>query len=401
MSEPVRTTFAELIDRKILEIGDGYRAKLDELGGDGPIFLRAGLVSERNIAWHEGERFRSHLLETVRSKLGQPCDTMVTTKGNSIGRATYVPEGSPVFVYSPHLSYWRSLDPTVLLPGFLRYWAHSPEFIEQLRAMGGSTDMAPYLSLSDQRRLLISLPTSREQQAIAEALSALDDKIAVNDRVSETGEKLAVCLAADEIWTEMVPLGNIVTQGRVQVSPEELEASVVAHYSLPAFDALSLPEFVAPASIKSSKFIVSGPSVLVSKLNPSVPRIWSVEPDPGILALASTEFLILTPIDGILPDEIWAVCSQPRFIDDLNGMATGTSNSHQRVKPADLLATRVVDPRFMEAGTREVIAAVMVRAREARVESRTLERLRNTLLPKLMSGEIRARDAEKVVEDVT
>ena len=35
MSELVRTTFAELIEQKILEIGDGYRAKLDELGGNG------------------------------------------------------------------------------------------------------------------------------------------------------------------------------------------------------------------------------------------------------------------------------------------------------------------------------------------------------------------------------
>ena len=43
------TTFADLISEGALEIGDGYRAKNDELGGDGPIFLRAGHVTDSHI----------------------------------------------------------------------------------------------------------------------------------------------------------------------------------------------------------------------------------------------------------------------------------------------------------------------------------------------------------------
>ena len=44
MGEWPVVTFSELINEGVLEIGDGYRAKIDELGGDGPMFLRAGLV---------------------------------------------------------------------------------------------------------------------------------------------------------------------------------------------------------------------------------------------------------------------------------------------------------------------------------------------------------------------
>ena len=44
-----QTTFAELIDEGVLEIGDGYRAKNEELGGSGPIFLRAGHVTDTHI----------------------------------------------------------------------------------------------------------------------------------------------------------------------------------------------------------------------------------------------------------------------------------------------------------------------------------------------------------------
>ena len=52
--------------------------------------------------------------------------------------------------------------------------------------------MAPYLSLSDQRRLKISLPSVQDQRGIAAVLGALDDKIAVNSRIAETSRTLAL-----------------------------------------------------------------------------------------------------------------------------------------------------------------------------------------------------------------
>ena len=191
MSEhAIITTFAELMQRGVLEIGDGYRAKLEELGGNGPIFLRAGLLTDRGFDWAAGERFHADRPVSLSSKFGRPGDTMVTTKGNSIGRTGFVPDNSPDFVYSPHLSYWRSLDYGQLAPGFLRYWSRSPEFLAQLRSMANSTDMAPYLSLSDQRRLQVSLPGIDAQEAIAEVLGALDDKIVVNNRIVRSCDEL-------------------------------------------------------------------------------------------------------------------------------------------------------------------------------------------------------------------
>lgn len=240
-----------------------------------------------------------------------------------------------------------------------------------------------------------------EQRAISDVLKALDDKVAVNDRIAKTGEDLALAIASDERWPKMVPLGSIVSCIRNQVSPESVSADVVAHYSLPAFDANQLPELVHPGTIKSGKFLVDGPAVLLSKLNPATPRAWSVRPDRSVPALASTEFLVLKPVEGIAPDEIWAVAKQPTFIGDLVRMVIGTSNSHQRVRPNDLLSTEVVDPRSMPESDRETVIVTTERSRQARLESRILGRLRDTLLPKLMSGEIRVWDAEKVVEDVT
>ena len=55
-------SFTELIEVKGLEIGDGYRAKNSELGGDGPIFLRAGHVRDTHIDFEGVDRFQSHLV---------------------------------------------------------------------------------------------------------------------------------------------------------------------------------------------------------------------------------------------------------------------------------------------------------------------------------------------------
>jgi type I restriction enzyme S subunit len=186
--------FAELISPGALEIGDGYRAKNEELGGEGLIFLHAGHVTDTHIDFEGVERFHADLESRVRSKLAKPGDTIVTTKGNSTGRTAFVSPSMPPFVYSPHLSYWRSLDPSRIASGFLRYWCKDPEFATQLAAMKTSTDMAPYLSLVDQKRLQITLPPAGVQRAIAHILGTLDDKIELNRRMNETLEAMAWAL---------------------------------------------------------------------------------------------------------------------------------------------------------------------------------------------------------------
>ena len=101
----VEMSFAELISENILAIGDGYRAKNDELTGAGEIFLRAGLVKETHIAFDEAERFDPMLSAAVANKTSRPGDTIVTTKGNSTGRTNFVTSDMPRFVYSPHLCF--------------------------------------------------------------------------------------------------------------------------------------------------------------------------------------------------------------------------------------------------------------------------------------------------------
>jgi type I restriction enzyme S subunit len=54
---------------------------------------------------------------------------------------------------------------------------NSREFLHQVAAVKGQTDMAEYVSLRDQRRMKVTVPPIDEQRRIAAILGALDDKI--------------------------------------------------------------------------------------------------------------------------------------------------------------------------------------------------------------------------------
>ena len=64
-------------------------------------------------------------------------------------------------------------------------------------------------------------------------------------------------------------------------------AGLVDHFSIPAFDDGLLPAHDLGSTILSGKYVLSQPSVLVSRLNPSTPRTWMAYPGierGGVLA---------------------------------------------------------------------------------------------------------------------
>jgi type I restriction enzyme, S subunit len=74
---------------------------------------------------------------------------------------------------------------------FLYAYLRSPAFRDQLATRAGETDMAPYVSLTSQRELSVLLPPIEEQRAIGHILGTLDDKIELNRRMNETLETIA------------------------------------------------------------------------------------------------------------------------------------------------------------------------------------------------------------------
>jgi type I restriction enzyme S subunit len=176
MTEWRETTTAALLKQGAIEIGDGYRAKNAEFVDDGGLpFVRVGDVGS-TIRLEGTDQLPSELADKYGRKVSRAWDSLITMKG-TIGRVAYVSAALPPFVYSPQISYWRSLAPEWVNPRWLRYWLESPEFVAQALATKGATDMADYINLRDQRRMRITLPPPDVQARIAAVLGAIDDLI--------------------------------------------------------------------------------------------------------------------------------------------------------------------------------------------------------------------------------
>jgi hypothetical protein len=173
------------------------------------------------------------------------------------------------------------------------------------------------------------------------------------------------------------------------VSPDEFD-DVVAHFSLPAFDDGAKPRVVAAASVRSGKFLLSEPCVLFSKLNPRIPRIWNVAALPSHMAVASTEFIVLRPT-GVDTSALWSALRQREVTETLRRRVAGTSGSHQRVRPRDLLELPVRDVRRLTPAASRRIGALGALCHARRAESAQVAACRDALLPLLMSGELAVR----------
>ena len=179
----------DLIAEGSLSIGDGYRAKNSELSTSGLPFARAGNI-DGGFQFDEADRFPEQDLAKVGDKVSQPSDVVFTSKG-TVGRLAFVRETTPRFVYAPQLCFWRSLATDVIDARWLYYWMCGAEFTQQISGVKGQTDMADYVSLTDQRRMAITLPPTLIQRAIAGVLGALDDTIEQNRRTARALERLA------------------------------------------------------------------------------------------------------------------------------------------------------------------------------------------------------------------
>ena len=116
--------------------------------------------------------------------------------------------------------------------------------------------------------------------------------------------------------------------------------------SIPAFDDRRFPSRELGAEIKSSKYLLSGESVMVSKLNPRFPRVWRVDRSDrmGRRAVASTEFLVLASPTRWTLTFAYGLVTSAEFASRLAMTAGGTSTSHQRVKPSDVMDMTLVSP---------------------------------------------------------
>jgi type I restriction enzyme S subunit len=320
-------------------------------------------------------------------------DVLLTSEA-PLGRVARVPDDSPI-VLGQRLFALRG-RPGVLDSGYLFYALQTSDM--QTALIGRSTGTTVFgIRQSALRQLRISAPDYMEQKLIAEVLGALDDKIAANAVTVQAAQ--TVMLAVARRATGRTALGSLAVQRTTSLKPDAFDGQI-DHYSLPAFDTDALPERAARDSVQSNKFLLRGPSVLIAKLNPRIPRIWNIPALGSRMSVASTEFVVLEPVD-CSTSALWAAVSQPEFSTQLQSKVAGTSGSHQRVRPAEMLTLDVLDPRTLSPTDSALVDDLGRSVALIRAESARLAATRDELLPLLMSGRLAVRAVEAVTEAVT
>jgi type I restriction enzyme S subunit len=274
----------------------------------------------------------------------------------------------------------------------IRYLAYALEASDVSAYITGSAQ--PKLNQTALSQIPITAPLVHEQRGIAATLAALDDKISSNAKVVQIALDLLDALSA-QVSTELpsTSLGSLVTIVRNTVNPARFGDEGVALFSLPAFDDGARPEIVPASSIMSNKLEITEPTILLSRLNPRFNRTWWVAGDDKRPNLASTEFTAFTAASRGSLAAVWLAVRDEFFRAELARRVTGTSGSHQRVRPADLLTMEVPDVSKVEQETSQFALELLEVVDSRREQMAKLERLRDALLPELLTGRIRVPEA--------
>ncbi len=341
--------------------------------------------------------------------------------------------------------------------GVTRFLCYALQIADVKSYLSGST--RPKLTQGDMKQIPIPCPPVDTQQAIACILGTLDDKIELNRRMNETLEGMARAIfkswfvdfdpvrakaqrkdaeaqrrkekqgqdsfaswrlggsalnpaiadlfpdafEASELgeipkgW-EVTGLYAVATLKKESVKPMRAPAKLWEHYSIPAFDAGRIPVVETGTNIKSSKYRVPIASVLVSKLNPRFPRVWLPDVQDEEAAICSTEFMPFVPLHNAWRPFLYELIKSDAVQQGIQERVTGSTGSRQRARPKDVAEMHVIVPstELIETFGRTV-GPLHEKTLTCICESRTLAALRDTLLPKLISGELRIPDAERIV----
>lgn len=323
--------------------------------------------------------------------------------GITIGRAANL--GVPQFIEA---DFWP-LNTTLYVTSFngndIRFVYNLFKAIDLTGFNSGSVQ--PMLNRNYIQDFKILVPPAKEQEAIATALGALDDKIAVNEHILALYEAILQTqfdhlIATDQYdHTSEVSVTKLVDFNPKTAKPTEEEAVYVDMAALPT-DRAPISTWTHRKPKSGSRFLNS--DTLMARITPCLEngKTGYVDfMDDGQIGTGSTEFIVMRSRPEVPQEFSYFLARNKRFRNHAIQKMTGTSG-RQRVSAADASNFFIRQPteeelRFFGSETSKAFAHM----KSLTTEFRALAELRDTLLPQLMSGKLRVKDAEKLVEDAT
>lgn len=285
---------------------------------------------------------------------------------------------------------------------FLTYLIGSPRFTDYVLGIQTGTAV-PHISASQIMDFEFELPDLLVQQAIGQVLGALDDKIEINDQIANSARALsqahfaAAAQADDSAAVEIASVAGFLGRGIAPRYTEHDSQLRVLNQKCIRAGRVNLAQSrrTLAAGIPAPKLLREH-DVLVNSTG--VGTLGRVARWTGAAPCTVDSHVTIVRFDPARTDPLCAgiaMLGAEAVIETLGEGSTGQTE----LSRARLAALRLVLPsRGRAARLRAPLQALEDRGDAALAESRTLAELRDVLLPRLMSGEIRVRDAERLVE---
>jgi len=283
------------------------------------------------------------------------------------------------------------IDITKALPVYIYYWFASPQMVEKIISMDtGST--IPLINLSVVRQLPLLLPPLPEQCAIAEVLSSFDDKIDLLTRQNATLEALAQTYFRQwfvdcEPSTPLGKIFNFVNGFAFKGSTYELDGE----YRIITIKNVQDGE-IDP---KGASFITEIPKGMNDKCKLSIGDVLiSLTGNVGRVGIVTDSNLLLNqrvakfqPNDDKLLPYFYFLFRQNDMKTYLESIAKGTAQ--QNLSPVETLKTLIAFEEELVCEYIKIADPLFKKIIANKCQIQTLQKLRDTLLPKLISGEVR------------
>lgn len=278
---------------------------------------------------------------------------------------------------------------------FLKYYFQSKDGQHELQSRASGTTVFGIKS-SVLQEIPILLPPLAEQKAIAGVLSALDDKIDLLHRQNKTLEAMAEALfrqwfveEAEESWEEG-RLGDLVETNIASIDSKfelneirYLDTGSVTEGKIESFQEIKLVD--APSRARR---LIKHNDILYSTVRPNQ-KHYCIIKNPGKDIVVSTGFCVIscTKID---PHFVYLLLTSDEMTDYLHSIAEGSTSTYPSLKPSDIESIDLlIPPQKKLKDFSEIVDNSWSKIDENYSQIRSLEKLRDTLLPKLMSGEVR------------
>jgi type I restriction enzyme S subunit len=283
---------------------------------------------------------------------------------------------------------------------------------QELRQISDGNSIRGSITTKHIKALDIIVPPLPEQKAIAATLACLDDKIELNNRINKTLEEMAQAIFKS--WFidfepfqdgefEDSELGLIPKGWRIYKLSEVIEINPTRKIArgsvVPYLDMSNMPTQGHSPSLWIEREVGSGMKfmngdTLIARITPCLENGKTAYIDflaDNELGWGSTEYIVLRPRKPIPTQFAYLVARNERFRSFAVGKMTGSSG-RQRV-PADSIAPYplILPPLESDIWTLfgRLVESQFEIMKNMAEQSRTLTKIRDTLLPKLMSGEIR------------